>query len=203
MGKVHAHIEVARAHHGKIHGHIRLGPGMRLHIGVLCAEELHSSLPGQLFNLIDEHAAAVIALPRISFRVLVGEDAALGLHDCRRGKILRRNQFKAVFLTISFLCNDLEYFFVGVLEGTHFLKGFLRTGNDKGDTSSSHSPCRFKKQHQTYSRFSICSTLLAWRPPSNRVSNQTRSIEIAKSEAVTLPPNTRTLESLCRRLIRA
>jgi hypothetical protein len=46
---------------------------MRLHIGVVRAEQLLRAVDGKLLRDVDEFAAAVVALPGIAFRVLVGQ----------------------------------------------------------------------------------------------------------------------------------
>jgi len=47
---------------------------MRLDVGVLGAEKFLRALNGERLDDVDELAAAVIALTRIAFRVLVGEE---------------------------------------------------------------------------------------------------------------------------------
>ena len=70
----HAQHGVAGLQSGHIHGNIRRGSGMRLHVGVLRAKQLFGAINGQLLNLIGKFAAAVVTLPGISLRVFVGEN---------------------------------------------------------------------------------------------------------------------------------
>jgi hypothetical protein len=46
---------------------------MRLHVGVIGAEQLLGAVDGQLFDFIHMLAAAVVALARVAFGVLVGQ----------------------------------------------------------------------------------------------------------------------------------
>ena len=69
-----------------------------LHVGGVGAEELLDAVDGQLLGDVDELAAAVVALARVALGVLVGELAALGLHDGRRGVVLAGDQLDVVFL---------------------------------------------------------------------------------------------------------
>ncbi len=64
--------------HRGVGGLVGLRAGMRLHVGILGAEELLGALARQVLDDIGEFAAAVVALARIAFRVLIGEDAAGG-----------------------------------------------------------------------------------------------------------------------------
>ena len=46
----------------QVDGHVGLGAGVRLDVGVLGAEELLGALDGQRLDHVDELAAAVVAL---------------------------------------------------------------------------------------------------------------------------------------------
>ncbi len=86
MGKVTALVEgksqhgVAQVDQGLIGSKVGISAGMRLHVGELAVEQLAGTLDGQIFNDIDLFAAAVIALARITFSVLVGKHGAHCLH---------------------------------------------------------------------------------------------------------------------------
>ena len=56
-------------------GEVGLRARVRLHVGVVGAEELLQPVDGELLDLVDDLAAAVIPPPRISLGVLVGERA--------------------------------------------------------------------------------------------------------------------------------
>ena len=71
---------------------------MRLNVGSFRPEQLLGPLDGNAFDHIHMLAATVISPPRISFGVLVGQHAAHGLHDRRRGVILTGDQFQSILL---------------------------------------------------------------------------------------------------------
>ncbi len=52
---------------------------MRLNVDVFAIEQLAGAFDGQVFNLVDHLATAVIALARIALGVFVGEHRPLGL----------------------------------------------------------------------------------------------------------------------------
>ena len=74
--EVHAEHGVAGLEQREVHRHVRLRAGVRLHVGVLGAEQLLRARDGERLGDVDELAAAVVALARVSFGVLVGQDRA-------------------------------------------------------------------------------------------------------------------------------
>ncbi|MCY1452899.1 hypothetical protein D9M71_698580 [compost metagenome] len=73
---------------------------MRLDVGVIGAEQLFGAVDGQLLDHVDMLATAVVTLARITFGILVGQAAALGLHHTFAGVVLRGDQFDVIFLTL-------------------------------------------------------------------------------------------------------
>src|SRR6185436_275001 len=71
---------------------------MRLHIGVVRAEQLLRAVDGKLLRDVDEFAAAVVALPGIAFRVLVGQHRPLRLEDAAARVVLGGDQLDVLFL---------------------------------------------------------------------------------------------------------
>ena len=61
---------VARLEDREVDGHVRLRSRVRLHVGVLGAEERRRAVPRQLLDLVDDLAAAVVALAGIALGVL-------------------------------------------------------------------------------------------------------------------------------------
>ncbi len=98
MRQRHAQDGVARLQQREIHRLVGLRAGMRLHVGVVGAEQLLDPVYGQLLCDVDVLAAAVVALARIAFGVLVGEHAALGFHHPRAGVVLAGDQLDVVLL---------------------------------------------------------------------------------------------------------
>ena len=84
--------------------HVRRGIGlaarMRLHVGVVGAEQALDAIDGQLLDHVDVLAATVVALAGIAFGVLVGQHRALGLEHARAGVVLRGDQLDVVFLAL-------------------------------------------------------------------------------------------------------
>ena len=83
---------VARLQQPEIDRHVRLRAGMGLDVRVLCLEERLGPVDRQLLDLVDDLAAAVVPLARVSLRVLVRRHRADGLEDRRPGEVLRRDQ---------------------------------------------------------------------------------------------------------------
>ena len=87
---------------------------MRLHVGVLGAEQLLGAVARQVLDDVGELAAAVIALAGIAFGVLVGEDAAGGFEDRFGSEILAGDQFQLRVLALRLVPDGLVNF------GIHF-----------------------------------------------------------------------------------
>src|SRR5258705_442341 len=74
--EVQAQRGVAGFQRGHVDGDVRGRARMRLHVGVLRAEEFLGAIEGELLDFVRVFAAAVIALAGIAFCVFVGEDRA-------------------------------------------------------------------------------------------------------------------------------
>ena len=80
----------------KVHRLVRLRARMRLDVGVLGAEQLLGAIDRELLGDVDELAAAVVALARIAFGVLVGELRALRREDRRARVVFRKRSARAM-----------------------------------------------------------------------------------------------------------
>ena len=98
MIEAHAEDGVARLDEREIGGGIRLRAGMRLHVGVVGAEELLGAVDGELLGDVDEFAAAVVTLPGVALRVLVRQHRALRLEDATARVVLGGDQLDMLFL---------------------------------------------------------------------------------------------------------
>src|SRR5688572_25088934 len=76
---------------------------MRLYVGVIGAKKRLGAIDGDLFDLIDDLAPAVVALPRQSLRVLVRERAAHGFEHGRGDEVLTGDELQPVRLAFDFL----------------------------------------------------------------------------------------------------
>ena len=103
VGEVHAEDGVAGLEQREVHGHVRLRAGVRLHVGVLGAEELLGALDRQRLGHVDELAAAVVALARVAFGVLVGQHRSGGLEHGLADEVLGRDELEAALLAVHFV----------------------------------------------------------------------------------------------------
>ena len=67
-------------------------PGVRLHVRVLGVEQRLRAIDGELLDLVDDLAAAVVAASRVALRVLVRGNAAHGLEHRGPREVLGRDQ---------------------------------------------------------------------------------------------------------------
>ena len=105
VGQVEPEHRVARLERGEIDRRVGLRAGVRLHVGVLGAEELLGPIDGQLLDDVDELAAAVVALAGIALGILVREHAAGGLHHRRAGVVFAGDHLEAVLLALHLVGN--------------------------------------------------------------------------------------------------
>jgi hypothetical protein len=69
---------------------------------MLCADkELFAAFASQIFSHVHTGCAAIVAFARVAFRILIGHDAALGLHDGSTCKVLRSDQNYVISLPIQ------------------------------------------------------------------------------------------------------
>ena len=73
MVEVQTHEGVARIEAGEEDSCVGLCTGVRLHIGILSAEQLADAVDGQLLDLVDDLTAAIVAMARIALGILVGK----------------------------------------------------------------------------------------------------------------------------------
>ena len=71
VGQILSHDRIARLQHRKLHCHIRLRPGMRLHIHIFAAENLLCTLNRQILYHIHAFTAAVIPLSGIALCIFI------------------------------------------------------------------------------------------------------------------------------------
>jgi len=71
MGEMEPEDRVARLEHGGVGGHVGLGPGMRLHVGVLAPNSFWRVHGASSSTTSVNSQAAVVALARIALGVFV------------------------------------------------------------------------------------------------------------------------------------
>ncbi len=109
MREVETHEGVARLQAGEEDGHVGLCAGVRLHIGVLCIEEFAEAVDGQLLDLVDDFATAVVTGAGVAFRILVGADAAQGFQHLVADKVFGSDELDAFTLALFFLADQIGY----------------------------------------------------------------------------------------------
>src|SRR5439155_14606856 len=98
-------------------GLVRLRPRVRLHVGVIAAEQLPGADDCKLLCYVDEFAAAVVALAGIALGVLVGELRPLsGEHSTAR-VVLRGDQLDVVLLALVFLLDRRPQLRIDFMQG--------------------------------------------------------------------------------------
>jgi hypothetical protein len=95
------HEGIAGLHHRHERFLVGGAARMRLHVGETALEQLLGALDGQRLGLVDELAAAVVAVAGIALRVLVGEHAAGRLQHRARNHVLGRDQLDLVLLAFQ------------------------------------------------------------------------------------------------------
>src|ERR1035438_4178747 len=98
MREVQSENGVPRLNDRGVSGHVGGGTGVRLHVGVLGAEQLLGAVACQVLHYVGKFASAVIALAGIAFGVLVGEDGASRLQLGLADKVFRSDKLQAFVL---------------------------------------------------------------------------------------------------------
>ena len=89
---------------------VRLGAGVRLHIGKLAVEQALGPVNGELLDHVDILAAAVVAPARVTLGILVREHRSHGLDYGLGDNVLRRNQLYFVALSAKLVGDRLGHF---------------------------------------------------------------------------------------------
>ena len=121
--EVHAHDRVARRQECEEDGHVGLCAGMRLDVGVFRAEELLGAVDGELLDDIDVLAAAVVALARVAFGILIRQHAALRFHHGLGDDVLRGDELEFRALAIELEVEFFRDFRVRLFQGGHQAHG--------------------------------------------------------------------------------
>ena len=106
MAQIHAEHGVAGLAQRHVRREIRLRAAVGLNVGVFCAEEPLRAVDADVFDLVDELAAAVVALAGIAFGVLVGEHGTHRRHDRRRHEVFRCDQLQISALARKLLADQ-------------------------------------------------------------------------------------------------
>ena len=155
--QVQAENRVARLDDRGVGGHVRGRAGMRLHVGVLGAEELLGAIARQVLDHIGELASAVVALAGITLGVLVGEDRARGFQHRLAHEILRGDQLQAFVLAALFVFDGLRDLGINFRQrefhriGVHDCVLVLVTGIvARGDLHGAHCSAIVKERREVF-----------------------------------------------------
>ncbi len=114
--EVHAEHRVARLQQREIDSHVGLRAGVRLDVHVFRAKQLFRTRDCERLRDIDELAAAVVALPGITLRVLVRHHRAGGFEHGGADEVFRRNQLEPFGLAVDFVPDRIRDLDVGFSE---------------------------------------------------------------------------------------
>ncbi len=103
---------VPNLHHRHVGSHVRLASGMGLDVGMIRAKQGLRPIDRQLLGDVDELAATVVALSRISFGVLVGEWRTHRFEHCRADEVLGGDQLDPLLLAPGFVANGSKNFWI-------------------------------------------------------------------------------------------
>ena len=81
MGQVHSHDDIPGVQKREVDSHVGLGTGVGLHIGIGGPKQGFRPFNGEVFSQVHFFTSTVIPFARVSFRIFIGEHAALGSHN--------------------------------------------------------------------------------------------------------------------------
>ncbi len=117
--EVEAHDGVAGCEGGEEDSLVGLAAGVGLDVDVVAAEELFGAIAGEIFDDVDELAAAVVALAGIAFGVFVGERGRGGGEDGGGDVVFGGDEFQRRFLALRFVADGLPESGIGLGDGVH------------------------------------------------------------------------------------
>ena len=121
--EVHPEHRVAWLQQRQIDRHVGLRAGVRLHVGVIGAEQRGRTGNRCALGHINELASAVVALSRVAFGVLVRHHRTGGFEHRPADEILRRDQLEAAVLTVQLVTNRGGDFGIGLGERAPYRRG--------------------------------------------------------------------------------
>ena len=99
---------------------------------MFCVEKFFGSFARQILDYVYELATAVVTFARITFRILVRENAARCFQHSFRSEILARDQFQSRILPIHFVLNRLINLGVNFRERPRHALLFVHAGIFRG-----------------------------------------------------------------------
>jgi hypothetical protein len=127
----HAHDRVARLGERQVDREVGRRARVRLHVGVVHAEQRLGPVPGDRLDRVDELLPLVVTAAGVALGILVGQHAALRLEDGYRDVVLGRDQPGLLVLPAGLILDELGDLRVIALDG--------RDGRVVHDWTSSHA----------------------------------------------------------------
>src|SRR4029077_4856594 len=101
LREIQSEYDVARLEEREVYSGVRLRARMWLHVGMIRGEELLHAGDRALLHHVHELASAVVALPRQTLRVLVGQRSSHCFEHRWRDEVLAGDQLKAMTLPVD------------------------------------------------------------------------------------------------------
>src|SRR5579872_2210226 len=99
--QIQSQYRIPWAQNGRVGSLVGLRSGVRLHVGILGAEQFLGPLPSQVLDDVGVLATPVITPARIPFGVFVSEYAARGFQHRLGGEVLARDQLQMHMLALG------------------------------------------------------------------------------------------------------
>ena len=106
--EIQTHEGVAWLQTGQQNGCIGLSTRVRLYVGIFSAKQLADTVDSQLFNLVYNLTAAIVAVAGVTLGIFIRQVGAHSLHDLVAYKVLTGNELNAFQLALVLLLNQLE-----------------------------------------------------------------------------------------------
>ena len=107
----------ARFEQRLVGGQVGVGPGVRLHVGVVGPEQRGGPVAGQVLHLVDDPVAPVVAPAGVALGVLVRQHRARGGEHGRRREVLRGDQLQGRLLPVELLAEEAGHLGIGGQRG--------------------------------------------------------------------------------------
>ena len=130
----HAHDRVARLGERQVDREVRGRTRVRLHVGVVHAEQGRGPVPGDRLDLVDELLALVVPAARVALGVLIGQHAARGLEHGHRHVVLGRDQPGLLVLPAGLVLDEPGDLRVRALDGRDGRDVHVRPPRPRGYT---------------------------------------------------------------------
>ena len=108
MVEIQSHKRITGLQNSQQYSGIGLRTGMRLHVGKLCIKQFLDTIPGKVFDLVNDLTSPVIALSGKPFGIFVGKTRPHGSHYFVTNKVFRCNQLHSLQLALMLSFNKVE-----------------------------------------------------------------------------------------------